>query len=201
MITVIMPVYLGAYQGAATNREIKFIRAVKSFLNQTYNNKRLIIVADGCKRTSEIYGSKWQGNPKVSLLTLEKQPLFSGYVRQCGLQNVGTDGVVAYLDSDDYFEQDHLEMIMSQFKYDNNFVYWNDKINDGNKIFVRDTKFEFGKIGTSCFAHLANYPIKWKDGYGHDFKTIMEMKNDTIMYKKIAGCGYVVCHLPNTLDV
>jgi len=54
-VTVIMASYLQDYSGSAKNREKKFIRAVKSFKNQTYENKELIIVSDGCIKTIELF--------------------------------------------------------------------------------------------------------------------------------------------------
>ena len=61
-VSVVMASYLGEYPGRTSNPEPKFIRAVKSFLSQTYENKELIICADGCDRTVEIYnsGRSWQ---------------------------------------------------------------------------------------------------------------------------------------------
>ena len=38
-VSIIMPVYLAKYSGAASSREMKFIRAVHSFLDNTYQNK------------------------------------------------------------------------------------------------------------------------------------------------------------------
>ena len=48
-ISVIMASFL--QMGHKTNQDIKFVRAVKSFLNQTYKDKELIIVSDGCQKT------------------------------------------------------------------------------------------------------------------------------------------------------
>ena len=39
-ISVIMPVYLGEYEGCATNREDKFIRAIHSFLQNKLKKRK-----------------------------------------------------------------------------------------------------------------------------------------------------------------
>ena len=51
-VSVIMASYLSVYGTTPRpNLDKKFIRAVKSFINQTYPEKELIIVADGCTTT------------------------------------------------------------------------------------------------------------------------------------------------------
>ena len=54
-VSVIMASFLGSYPGRSSNPEDKFIRAVKSFITQTYENKELIIVSDGCQMTNMLY--------------------------------------------------------------------------------------------------------------------------------------------------
>lgn len=202
-----MPLFLGDYEGAAKNREAKFVRAVESFRKQTHTDKKLIIICDGdetCRKAEEILDKK-VGNmsalfaANIYCFGMLKQPPFSGVLRNEGI-NYTDCNVITYLDSDDYLDSTHLEMIAKQIG-SSDFVYWNDKVNDnGHRMLIRDTEFVFGKIGTSCFAHKKSFSVNWKDGYGHDFYTVMDMKSKTENYKKIAGCGYVVCHLPNALD-
>jgi hypothetical protein len=122
-ISVIMPSYLGEYSTelttSAKNRETKFERAVNSFLYQTYRNSELIIISDGCHRTSDILKRRflrYLGN-QIILISLEKQPLFSGEVRNAGLR-VATGNLVCYLDTDDMFGAKHLDSLSKGFDYD-----------------------------------------------------------------------------------
>ena len=50
-IAVVMPSFLGDYTNAAKNREEKFLRAVNSVRTQSYDNKLLVVVSDGCLDT------------------------------------------------------------------------------------------------------------------------------------------------------
>lgn len=92
-----MPSYLGFYQGCASDRERKFIRAVTSFLQQEYKNRELLIVSDGCEITNRIVAENFP-HDVVKLISIQKQDLFSGEVRDAGLRQA-TGDVITYLDS------------------------------------------------------------------------------------------------------
>ena len=94
-----MPSYLGDYPNAASNREQKLPRAIESFLVQGIGE--LIIIADGCEKTAQI-ASKYP----VKLITIDKQPPFSGTPRNTGIQEAQYD-YIAYLDNDDVFGPRH----------------------------------------------------------------------------------------------
>ncbi|MBK7363081.1 MAG: hypothetical protein IPJ01_12360 [Micavibrio sp.] len=65
-ISVVMASFLSDYDFSATDRVTKFHRAVKSFLNQSYLFKELIVVSDGCAITaSEI--RHYDNNPLIKL--------------------------------------------------------------------------------------------------------------------------------------
>ena len=126
-VSVIMPSFLGEYENSATDKERKFIRAVNSFLMQQYKNKELIIISDGCEITNKIYENNiddWSALVKKESLILKriaKQDLFSGNVRDAGLQ-LATGKAICYLDTDDFFGPSHLSAIANAFTH--NDLQW-----------------------------------------------------------------------------
>lgn len=208
-INVIMPVYLGDYPNAATNRKTKLNRAIQSFLKQDYLEKKLIIVSDGCQETVSFVTSNFKNNNNIELHIIDKQPLFSGNVRNYGLF-ISKSDIITYLDADDFYNNNnHLSVIANAFKSNNelDWVYFNDFIKyqslDHLPLAERNADLTFGTTGTSNIAHKNLSDINWEgcNGYGHDFTFIQKMKKlhpDT--YTKISGCSYVCCHIPNGCD-
>ena len=202
-----MPSFLGEYQGCATDRERKFERAVQSFLNQSYPNRQLIIISDGCEITNDLVRTKFN-HELIKLVSIEKQPTFSGMVRQAGLEAADGD-FITYLDADDiYKDNNHLEVIVNGFKqHDCDWLYFNDYVKyfhlDHLPLAERNVQFNQGEIGTSNIAHKNKKDISWIgcEGYGHDFTFIMNMKNKYPNFTKISGTSYTVCHIPNSVDV
>lgn len=185
MISVVMASYLGWYKGCASDRVRKFHRAVNSFLNQQIGE--LIVVSDGCDLT--ISESK---DYPISVYKLEKQPTFSGAVRQFGIQKVSFDWI-CYLDTDDEFADGHLNSIISQISDDVDWVYFDDIVNGEYRL----AELKYGGIGTSCIAHKKNTNAVWPDGYGHDWRFIEQLGP---RYKKISNTGYIVNHIKKKLD-
>ncbi len=210
-IAVIMPSYLGDYEGASKNREDKFIRAVQSFLDNNYPEKYLIIVADGCDITYQIYSGMHKYNNRIKCVQIPKQPLFSGMVRQHGLdyqrRHIKAD-IETYLDSDDYIHPEHLTRIVNSFKSEDNlqdlsydWIYCND-ILKSDKLQMRSTSLQHGQIGTSNISHRALKDFNWKNcnGYGHDWTFISTKLMKNRNFRKIEWPGYYVCHNPNLFD-
>lgn len=195
-ISVIMASYLEHYSSglhiAASDRENKFRRAVNSFLDQTFEDAELIIVSDGCKKTSVIVKNEYSKHKSIRLVELTKQPLFSGYVRQNGL--IRAKGkIICYLDSDDYIGPDHLATInlFDDKKYV--WCYYDDYIFNGKNKRLRVVEPKVNLIGTSSICHRRNSPFNWKDGYGHDWKSIKEILD--LPNYKLQTPDYVVCHI------
>jgi glycosyltransferase involved in cell wall biosynthesis len=204
-----MPVYLGEYEGCADGRREKFFRAVESFLNNRFEHSELIVVADGCEETKqifadyELYFNRFRKkNILVKYLGIEKQPLFSGSVRQAGL-DLASGEIICYLDSDDQLADFHLQNLYAQMvAYDCDWAYFDDFVNLGDGDAIRIAEVEHGKIGTSCLCHKREIGVTWTgcDGYGHDFEFVKRLQSASSKYDKIYGTKYIVNHIPNLLD-
>ncbi len=203
-VSVIMASFLGDYPGSAKNRDKKFIRAVNSFKNQTYQNKELIVVSDGCKKTVDLYEQYFKHDENITLLQLPKQVLYSGEMRNIALRQASGD-IISYLDSDDVIGKTHLETIINQFdieKYD--WVFYNDYLvmsPDFKKLQTRMVETRYGSIGTSAITHknpknIENgEALKWMDGYGHDFIFVLSLTGLGTKFTKLTkNPQYLVCH-------
>jgi glycosyltransferase involved in cell wall biosynthesis len=205
-LIVIMPSYLGLYDGSAKNRQPKFVRAVKSFTKLKYPNKHLIIVSDGCDRTKELYARFYQENKEITLVEILKQERFCGLVRQYGIEyaneNFEATDIICYLDTDDELHPEHLINIEKSIS-DNEFVYFNDfLITSNEKADMRCVEIKYGLIGTSNIAHLNLPKFTWQgcNDYGHDYLFIQNSLKKTDKKAKIYGGGYKCRHIPNRVD-
>ena len=210
-ISVIMPCFLGDYEGCASNREEKLIRAIHSFNTQTHEDRELVIVSDGCEDTIRV-ANQFNIDGNIRIVKMKKQPLFSGKLRDAGINNA-TGEVICYLDSDDVIGKGHLANINGAFEANKHidWLYYNDYIFKGHneKRLVKIVELEHGSIGTSSIAHkkfkkniFGRSKISWRgcDGYGHDWTFIQKIIKADLSYRKIAGCDYNICHMPNLFD-
>jgi glycosyltransferase involved in cell wall biosynthesis len=213
-ISIIMPVYLGDYAGSSKNKKEKFERAIKSFLDNTYQNKELVIVSDGCVNSKIIYNLKYSFHSNIKFISIQKQPLFSGNVREAGIRNAVGD-IISYLDADDLIDKDHIENIAKAFKESNvDWIYYNDYIkyfgHDTKPTAKREVSLEHGRAGTSCIAHKNHKNISWsgcdniysgsKVVTGGDWTFIEQLIKKYPNHKKATGMKYIVCHIPNSVD-
>ena len=209
MITfsVIMPSYLGPYRHAAKDRDLKIMRAIESVLSQSYREFELIVIADGCRETEDILMTSYLGQEKIRAFRIDKQPNFSGNVRNAGIKKAVNDWVV-YLDIDDMFGKDHLKVIAEGITANPGYDwYWfNDRSYSHrdkgfNEHFIDiDRK---GKNGTSNVCHRRNIGVWWPERgtYMHDWIFINKLKIASVRYKKLPTPYYLICHVPGMLDV
>lgn len=210
-ISVVMACFLGEYEYAATDRVRKLHRAVHSFITQTYKNAELIIVADGCDLTIKEVHQHYGNYPNIILHLINKQPMFSGAVRNLGCQ-MSSGEIIAYLDSDDLLGANHLQAIANGFNHHQyaDWVYFNDQVihnfhpstREILTIGERDITPVQGTIGTSSIAHKKLPEFNWLNcnGYGHDWTFIKRLIDSKKPNVKIHGCEYRVCHIPNGVD-
>ena len=202
-ISVIIPSYLGAYKGAASNRDKKIVRAINSVLNQTYQDFEIYVIADGCLATYDIIQKHFYFEPKVECSLINKQPLWSGKPRNLGIQKCKGE-VIAYLDIDDYLGVNHLKTIAEKIAgYD--WIFFNDLIPVKNKPGQweeRKCGFQRGNNGTSNIAHRKDLGVYWEDeSYQHDFRFIERLKRSSKRFIHIGSGWYHVCHIPKLLDI
>jgi len=196
--SIIMPCTLTPYKNCASNLEGKLIRAVESVLKQSFIDWELIIVADGCKRTKDVIMPYFMEYlPKIRLIEIPKQKIWSGSVRNAGIFKAEGE-IITYLDIDDKLGENHLQIINDNFG-DSDWVFFNDLIWK-NKEFVEnhcnmDVK---GQCGTSNFAHKRSLNAYWNDNsYLHDYLMIKQLQAISSNYKVITCGEYHICHRPN----
>lgn len=201
-VSVIMASFLGMPQ--RQKLDLKFKRAVNSFLKQTYEDKELIIVSDGCEKTIQIYEDSFKKFENIKLLAIPKQPLYSGIMRNVAY-DIAVGDIITYLDADDVIGKNHLKTIVEQFDIENwDAVYYNDYMTldaTFQKLHTRIVEPRYASIGTSSISHKhpKHIPngeyLTWKDGYGHDFCFVMKLASLGSKFKKLEKTPeYIVCH-------
>ena len=205
-LSVIMPSFLGEYDGCASDRENKFIRAVHSFLENSFYDKELIIVGDCCDITKELLMLHFKNELSIGIIKFfnfkKKQKLFSGSLRSKGIE-LANGEYISYLDTDDILGKGHLLSIYNQVKsQDLDWAYFNDFINSDAGLITKKVELQKDSIGTSSIIHKKAKNINWDncDGYGHDYQFIQRLIKWSDKKDKIYGATYIICHIPNQID-
>lgn len=201
-ISVIMPSFLGQFDGAANDRPTKFVRAVDSFMKQQHVNKELIIISDGCPLTVEICEQRYAKAMKagfVKLVPRAPHEGFVGAVRQAGI-DIATGDILCNLDSDDAILLNHLSNISATFDPARlDWVYFNYY----RKLDILKNVVEL-VVAAPNTDNLCTANVAWKRGLdvtwnGCDGRQDNKAFNQQLIdkypnRKKIYGCGYIVHH-------
>jgi glycosyltransferase involved in cell wall biosynthesis len=205
-LSVIMPSFLGEYEGCASDRENKFIRAVHSFLENSFYDKELIVVGDCCDKTEEVLKDYFKHELNIGIIKFfqfsKKQKLFSGSLRSKGIE-LASGEYISYLDTDDLLGKGHLLSIYNQVKsQDLDWAYFNDFLNTDAGLITKRVELKKDSIGTSSIIHKKIKNLNWDkcDGYGHDYKFIERLIKWSDKKDKIYGGTYIICHIPNQID-
>lgn len=204
MISIILPTYLGTYGNCASNREEKLRRAFNSVLNQTFQNWELIIISDGCEKSTTIMNQFFKGNPdpRVKGYQIERRGAFTGYPRNAGIQ-MATGEWICYLDSDDMFGENHLRIIHDNIPREP-WGFFNDMIyHSGEKVFKeRPCDLRLYHCGTSNIIHRRDIGVEWEreSRYGYDDWMFIRKLN-AHPHKEMPTPEYCVCHIPHRYDI
>ena len=205
-LSVIMPSFLGEYEGCASDRENKFIRAVHSFLENSLYEKELIVIGDNCNITEQLLNEYFKHELNIGRIKFyqfsKKQKLFSGALRSKGIELASGD-YISYLDTDDILGKGHLLSILNQVKSENlDWAYFNDFLNSDAGLITKKVELKKDSIGTSSIIHRKHKKLNWDkcDGYGHDYQFIERLIKWSNNKDKIYGGTYIICHIPNQID-
>ena len=180
-ISIVMQVYLGDYPTARFDALGRFRRAIKSFENQIYKNCELIIVADGCNKTQQIYNREFKSNPNIRFVYLDRdrqeEPatyetieyseqhfnVWRGEARAFGV-TAASGSVITYMDSDDYLTPQFTQNLLLMYNASKDKQWWLNKSwyeNQASSFNVEDGyKTDMASQPTIKFDYL---PSLWKE--------------------------------------
>lgn len=115
---------------SAYNAEKTIEKAIKSVVDQTYNNYELIVIDDcSTDRTLEI-AKEWENNNKRIKVINHSVNRGAGYSRASGLK-ASTGDYTMFLDSDDWYDEDYIETYVKAIEETNA-----DIITGGYKVII-----------------------------------------------------------------
>ena len=155
--------------------------AIKSFENQIYKNCELIIVADGCNKTQQIYNREFKSNPNIRFVYLDRdrqeEPatyetieyseqhfnVWRGEARAFGV-TAASGSVITYMDSDDYLTPQFTQNLLLMYNASKDKQWWLNKSwyeNQASSFNAEDGyKTDMASQPTIKFDYL---PSLWKE--------------------------------------
>ena len=178
-VTVIMPYY---------NKKNFFYSSFKSFINQKFKNKELIIVYDNHDAKDLIYIKKIIRNFKYIKLLINHKNIGAGPSRNKALK-IAKGNYIAFLDSDDIWDSIKLKEQINFMKKNNiNFSQTSYKIIDhkGKTIGYRKvkSKLSYESILKSCDIGLSTVIIKKSFLKNNKFANL-KTKEDYVLWLKL----------------
>lgn len=205
LISVIVPVY---------NVEKYIHRCVDSILNQTYRNLEIILVDDGspdnCGKICDKYA---EADPRVKVIHQKNAGLSEA--RNAGI-NIAAGEYIAFVDSDDYIEQNMYETMYSELilnKADICVCQWQYEFSDGKQVVdINNIDSEiYGKMKAEKFAEFfyrGSYEngvvcAAWNKLYKADvfseIRFVGRLFEDDRIHNQILSKDYVVVVIPEQL--
>lgn len=164
------------------NREKIIERTITSILNQTYSDWELIIIDDGSSDNTLEFLKRYVNNKKIKVIGYKKNRGVN-YARNRGIEMSSGD-YITFLDSDDEFYENSLEVIVNYIK-----KY------PKNKILNFITEFSKHKIKDKVFQLKYKKIIENKVANGeHLFVVKSDLKGELVFPETING-GESICWL------
>lgn len=189
LVSIITPVYNSAQFLSET---------IDSVLKQTYKNWELILIDDVSNDNSiEIIKGFIKKDKRIKLITLKKNG-GAGIARNVGLSNVN-GSYVAFLDSDDVWEQEKLELQLNEMlknRWDITYTwYWNtDYSGEKKSYFVTPKMITFNKLKFNNYILTSTLMCKLSVIEGVQFSKIRK-RQDWIYFLDIlkkTGSAYAI---------
>lgn len=177
-VAIIMPTY---------NRPNHLIRAIQSIINQTYRNWELYIIGDQCpllEQVMETLRVNGQYDERIRFWNFQENNGAGGAIPRNYALYVAQTEYVAYLDDDNTWEPEHLQVFMDRVDEapDTAFMFSSFKV-DG-KDMITDVPV-LGSLDTSCMFHRRDLIYKyglWKNrdegGYAHDYEFFSRFQHE-----------------------
>lgn len=171
-ITIILPTY---------NREKTLIRAINSVLQQTYLDWKLYIIGDNCPILEDLMEFKdIENDYRIEWWNLEKNYNDGGTTpRNYALRMLLNTQWVTYLDDDNYWDIEHLDIFMNHIQSKPGVSYGFSSFVINDETHILSTKPLLYRIDTSAIIHKNSLLQKygyWKTrkeaGYSHDWELV-----------------------------
>lgn len=157
LISVIIPVY---------NVENYLDECLESVTRQTYKNLEIILIDDGSTDRSARICNAWRNKDKrIKVIHKENEGL--GIARNVGLEHA-TGKYIMFLDSDDFWELNTVEILYNSIKDDGDVVYCGYKVfYDQDKVTLKPVTQKKEKIKkenvNSIILNIVGALPSWKD--------------------------------------
>lgn len=196
LVSVIIPAY---------NQGHYLSKAIQSVLNQTYQNLEIIVVDDGSTDDTALVAHSFQ-NPQIIYIFQDNSGLSSA--RNTGIRNAHGE-FISYLDSDDLFLPDKLQILVDVFQQDPEVGFC-----AGQAIPINENEQPIGKIFDKSIPHLTEHLVfgnplhvgsvllrtSWQERVG-EFDETLRSYEDWEMWLRLARAGCKMTYVPQPVSL
>ena len=145
LVSIIMPTF---------NSETVIIKAIDSVISQSYSNWELIII-DNESIDKTLDSVRNYGEKRIKILKIKNNGIIAKS-RNLGIR-ASKGGLIAFLDSDDWWTENKLSESILQIERGYDFVFHKLKIVNKSKKLLLTTPYHTRKIENSVFEDLLKY--------------------------------------------